>query len=337
MARANRNDVPDSWHHVLNRGIAKRTIFETERDCRFFKALLAREVRAGRIEVHAYCLMITHFHVLVRSTTGELSEAMRRIQNRYARYFNRTRKRDGSLFRSRFKSRWVDSIRYRRNVVGYIHDNAVVAKAAARRSEYRWSSARDWKDGKPPRWMSRKWIEDELAAKSVGRDRTDHDWDDRMDAAFPSSIPEQHRKWIERQLRNRHADGIEDCSLKHSASPDVVSWSIRKAKLADGTRPWRPVCPANLVEQTLDRSRAILLQLVRLFPGSVVRAHALVRAGLLRMLSGCTHREIAMRTGRHRGTVAHDIQDHRERLEAKPAYARLASTLMHAVLAAAGV
>jgi len=64
---------------------------------------------------------------------------------------------------------------------------------------------------------------------------------------------------------------------------------------------------------------------------------ALLRAGSLRMLSGLTHRGIALRTKRHRGTVAHDIYDHRERIEAKPAYARLTAKLARAALAAAGV
>jgi len=332
VARANRNDGPDVWHHILNRGIAKRTIFESEDDCRFFKALLAQEVRAGRIEVHAYCLMLTHFHLLVRSVTGELSEAMRRIQNRYARYFNRTRRRDGSLFRNRFKSRWVDSLRYRRNVFGYIHDNPVHANAVTRRSDYRWSSGYDWKNGRPPRWLARDWVESEVAARGEGTC-----WVDRLDAAFPSAIPDEHRKWIERQLRNRHAHELEDCSLKHSASPRVVRWTMRKAKLADGTRPWRPICPPRVVEETLDGARAALLKLLQLFPTSLARSLAMIRAGMLRMLSGCTHREIAKRVGRHRGTVAHDIHDHRERLEAKPGYVRLISELVCSALSAAGV
>jgi hypothetical protein len=30
MTRSERDDAPDTWHHVMNRGIAKRTLFETE-------------------------------------------------------------------------------------------------------------------------------------------------------------------------------------------------------------------------------------------------------------------------------------------------------------------
>jgi REP element-mobilizing transposase RayT len=335
MPRPNRHDAPGTWHHAVNRTVAKRTLFESRADCRYFLSLLAREVREGRLEVHAYALMLTHFHLLVKSVKGELSEAMRRIQQGYARYFNRTRKRDGSLFRGRFKSRWIDSVRYRRNVVGYIHDNAVHAGVVGRASQYPWCSApahAGSRRGKAPRWLTRNWIRSEVAARGRGDSGAD-----QLESAFPSSITEEHRQWIERQLRDRHDEEMEEVSLKHAASPRVVRWAIRKAKLADGTRPWRPVCPAQLVERIVAQSRAALRILARLFPQKLRRATALLRAGLLRMLSGCTHREIALRTKRHRGTVAHDLADHRERIDAEPAYADLTAPLARKALAAIGV
>ena len=82
MARSPRIDYPGAWHHVVNGGIAKRSVFETVADVRHFRSRLARESRAGRIEVHAFAVLTTHFHLLVRSPRGELPEAMRRIQNR---------------------------------------------------------------------------------------------------------------------------------------------------------------------------------------------------------------------------------------------------------------
>ena len=58
----------------MNRGIAKRTLFETERDIRFFLSRLAKAVRAGRIEIHCFCILTTHFHLLGKGTSyaGEL-------------------------------------------------------------------------------------------------------------------------------------------------------------------------------------------------------------------------------------------------------------------------
>ena len=90
MARRPRLDEPDAWHHVMNRGIAKRTLFEGLADVRFFLSRVARAVRAGRIEVHTYCVMTTHFHLLVRSLGGELSGVMRQMQLDYVRRFNRS-------------------------------------------------------------------------------------------------------------------------------------------------------------------------------------------------------------------------------------------------------
>ena len=36
MAQRARHDEPGALHHVYNRGIAKRTVFERRGDCRFF-------------------------------------------------------------------------------------------------------------------------------------------------------------------------------------------------------------------------------------------------------------------------------------------------------------
>lgn len=65
----------------MNRGIARRSVFESRADVRYFLSRLARAVRRRELEVHAYCVMTTHYHLLVRSPLGRLSEGMRRIQN----------------------------------------------------------------------------------------------------------------------------------------------------------------------------------------------------------------------------------------------------------------
>lgn len=82
MPRGERLDEAGAWHHVFNRGLARRTVFEAERDGRAFLSLLARSVRNRRLEVHAYCLMSTHFHLLVRSVDGRLSAAPKQESSR---------------------------------------------------------------------------------------------------------------------------------------------------------------------------------------------------------------------------------------------------------------
>ncbi len=88
----------------MNRGLARRTVFESREDFRMFLACMAQAVRRGGIEIHAYCLMSTHFHLLVRSPCERLFDALRRTQNQYAPWFNRRRRRDGPLIRCRFRT-----------------------------------------------------------------------------------------------------------------------------------------------------------------------------------------------------------------------------------------
>ena len=59
-----------------------------------------------------------------------------------------------------------------------------------------------------------------------------------------------------------------------------------------------------------------------------------LHAGLLRLLAGCTHREIGLRTGRHSSTISRDLRDHRELAGADPEYEALTSRLAHAVVSA---
>jgi len=329
MARRPRNDAPDTWHHVMNRGIARRTIFESERDARLFLALVAREVRRGRVEVHAYCLLPTHFHLLVRSVTGHLSRAMRNIQNGYSRWFNRSRRRDGPLVKGRFLSRDIDSLRYRRQVVTYIHDNPVDAGLAADPTDFRWSSAGHLAAARRPRWLAVDWIEDELARRGGSAGPVA----ERLATAFPSRIEPDFREWVARQLHARLPQELEDVSLRYAGSAGTLRWMLRKSKLADGTKPFRPVSPPRVVEDVVAAARRRLGTLAGLVRRRTKDAWLAMRAGLLRLLAGCTHREIGLRSDRHTSTSCRDVQDHVELLRTTPAYETLAAQLAAQVLA----
>ena len=88
MGRRLRSDAPGAWHHVMNRGIARRTIFESREDMRHFMGCVAGTVHHGLLEVHAHSVMTTHFHLLVRSPQGKLSKALQLIQHGYSLWFN---------------------------------------------------------------------------------------------------------------------------------------------------------------------------------------------------------------------------------------------------------
>lgn len=231
----------------MNRGLARRTIIETRQDARYFLSLLARTCRRGEIEVHSYALMLTHFHLLVRSVRGELSNAMRWVQNLYVRRFNRMRRRDGPLMRGRFLSIPVSTSIYLRTVVRYNDQNPVDAGLVARPADYPHGSAQ-WlrQDGRGPPWLSRSLIDGliEGYAPRMGARA------DAYDRVFSPRLTTRQRAWIKKRLEGK-ARGFDDLDNLLDGAETVSDWVRRKAMLADGTEPGVCLVDAETAEDVL--------------------------------------------------------------------------------------
>ena len=236
MPRRARADEPESWHHIYNRGIARRTIFEQREDYRQFLSEVGRAVRRGEIEVHAYCLMSTHYHLLVRSPRGVISDAMHRIQLSYSRWFNRSRRRDGTLVRSRYGSKRVRGLTYRRILVRYIDANPRSARLVRLPSRYPWGSAQHYARPSKPPWLERSWIES-CVVERCGLAAYDP-------AAYAQTFQPGDESglihFVHSRLDSRcDVDPLDD--VLAAADPATRSWMIRKALLADGTKPGLPL------------------------------------------------------------------------------------------------
>src|SRR5262245_4120953 len=223
MSYRDRLDAPGSWHHVTNRGIARRTMFETRADVRKFLALVAWQVRRGYIEVHAYCIMTTHFHLLVRSRVGRLSAAMQQIEEMYARWFNRSRRRDGPLVRARFRSIPVTTAEHWGACVAYIDRNPVDAHIVARPTDYPYGSAAAYARAAGPRWLTRDRVEALVAGRGglVVFDPTRYA--DIMMASWPAGTME----WVERALMRRPRVTPSLGDLVGAAPEEVRAWMGR--------------------------------------------------------------------------------------------------------------
>ena len=145
MARKLRLQYPGAVYHVMNRGDRRESIFLDDQDrWRFLEAL--RETCEKTVwQVHAYCLMPNHFHLVIETPQANLIAGMKWLLGTYTSRFNRRHKLFGHLFSGRYKSLIVDESGdgYLRTVCDYVHLNPVRARLLSDEqplSDYPWSS-----------------------------------------------------------------------------------------------------------------------------------------------------------------------------------------------------
>jgi putative transposase len=142
MARSLRIEYPGAFYHVTSRGNEQKDIFRSLQDrVKFLSYLESAVLRYGAV-VHTWCLMSNHYHLLLETPSGNLSQIMRHINGAYTTYFNVKRKRAGHLFQGRYKAILVEADAYALELSRYIHLNPVRARMAAKPEEYPWSSYR---------------------------------------------------------------------------------------------------------------------------------------------------------------------------------------------------
>ncbi len=159
MARQLRIEYPDACYHVTARGNERKDVFTNERDReKFLSYLESAVVRYGAV-IHAYCLMNNHYHLLLGTPCGNLSQVMQHINGAYTNNFNAKRKRSGHLFQGRYKAILVEADAYAMELSRYIHLNPVRAGISVAPEEYRWSSYRDYVGlRESPAWLSTEFI-----------------------------------------------------------------------------------------------------------------------------------------------------------------------------------
>ena len=172
-------------YHVLNRGVEKRNIFLSDGDrARFVHDLyefndafpadndrrlsqmieIRSQSSGGRepiVDIHGWCLMGNHYHLLVSERCeGGLSLFSRRLNVGYAMYFNEKYDRSGVLFQGRTKKMPITNDAYFLHILHYIHLNpldflkgagdwrdmriANTEQALRHLDSYRWSSYLDY-------------------------------------------------------------------------------------------------------------------------------------------------------------------------------------------------
>lgn len=145
MPRKLRIQYEGAIYHVMSRGDRREDIFMDDRDRELFLKTLGETCERTGWQVHAWCLMRNHFHLVIETPRANLVAGMKWLLGTYTARFNRQHKFFGHLFSGRYKSLIVDGsgTGYLRTVCDYVHLNparARVLKGKATLDNFRWSS-----------------------------------------------------------------------------------------------------------------------------------------------------------------------------------------------------
>lgn len=126
---------------MVSRGNNKQRIFLSDSDRLAFLALLNLVAARHGWHILAYCLMRNHYHLVLRTESGNLSQGMWELNLVYARYFNAEHGRIDHLFGKRYWSEFLDD-GHLRNAIRYVIQNPRRAGARGLLEAHAWTSYR---------------------------------------------------------------------------------------------------------------------------------------------------------------------------------------------------
>jgi len=133
------------FYHIYNRGNNRERIF-FERESYLFFLRRVRKYLVSVLDVVAYCLMPTHYHIIVQIKVDDapaVSRAMMRFSVSYTKAINKRHDRVGSVFQGAFQAKRIDSDVYLTHLSRYIHLNPMLAGYGATPEEWEFSSYRE--------------------------------------------------------------------------------------------------------------------------------------------------------------------------------------------------
>lgn len=135
MPRRTTPFVPDIYYHIYNRGNNRQAIFFEQDNYLYFLGGIKKYL-VPVVNIVAYCLMPTHYHVLVRikqtsevfktsEVSLQVSRAMQKFLISYTKAINKRFERVGALLQGQFQAKPIQNYPHLMNLCIYIHGNPV--------------------------------------------------------------------------------------------------------------------------------------------------------------------------------------------------------------------
>src|SRR3974377_1035117 len=123
MPRKLRGEYPGAMYQIMSRGDQTDEIFLFERDRQDFIKTLAEACRKTGWQVHAYCLMRNHYHLVLETPEANLVAGMAWLQSTYTIRLNHRHQLVGHGLSGRYKAQLVEGSGngYLRTGCDYVH------------------------------------------------------------------------------------------------------------------------------------------------------------------------------------------------------------------------
>ena len=172
MPRFARAVVPHCPHHITQRGNNRQDVFFVADDYELYLETLKEQSERYGLDVHAYCLMTNHVHLVATPHAGDsLAKAVGRTHWLYAQTINRLHERSGHLWQSRFYSCALDGEHFWA-AAKYVERNPVRARMHRKAWLYPYSSAAAHCGGKDASGL--------LDLRWWGKQRTVEQWQEEL-------------------------------------------------------------------------------------------------------------------------------------------------------------
>ena len=127
-------------YHISTRATGPSEFFRTPYDYRGLLIVLERAVEKYELLLHAYCLMVTHYHLVVTTPEANIARGMQYLNSIYARAFNKRYGRLGHFVAARYSSKLIETEGHAYEVSRYVPLNPFRSELCMLPEDYPWSS-----------------------------------------------------------------------------------------------------------------------------------------------------------------------------------------------------
>jgi putative transposase len=198
MPRRETPFVADVYYHFYNRGNNRQAVFfESDNYLYFLKG--GEKYLTPTAAIIAYCLMPTHYHLLVRviikqtsevSVSLQVSRAMQKFLISYTKAINKRFSRVGSLFQGQFQAKPIQNYPHLLNLCVYIHANPVKDRLVAVPKDWIYSNYLEWPGQRDGTLVDREFIQENFGSPTEYQTLV-------MEYVKTRYLPEDVRKYLQ--------------------------------------------------------------------------------------------------------------------------------------------